>query len=470
MSGELVFNWDNLPSICQSDQDIEILLDDIFELKLYRDKYYEDDSCPNNYKKLFKPNHELDLLSDFRNNRENLYNELSKLNNDATKKQVAKAFDEQADNFANSSRIAILIYLSGLWQLEITSTTGKCWDWYQLKAADIKISNQGDYFLELPRTDLYTSFIIKTDKHCYIEPIIFCDCIESLKFDSQNSENLTYFSKIKFRGIELLPCNMNQTCIHWYGDEKESFNLKNLTLEVDEEGNVYTTGADFENFQLKTSNMREKTINLKDHSSALLLSDSIPSLSVENSHFSKIEFQNCKFKSIPNFDDKSTVKHSVDINKATFDNLLKVKQSGSLEFSRLAEFFNRNNAYMEGQQLHRHYLLAKAKESKSRGLKAWVWFYDTINGCGTSLLKPFLFLVLLFSISCNIYFYLTNIIGADIFYKAIDNLLPFSGVFTTNHDIINLVVILALKITSIFSTLLWFLMALQIRKLLKLKE
>ena len=184
----------------------------------------------------------------------------------------------------------------------------------------------------------------------------------------------------------------------------------------------------------------------------------------------KLKCDDKLFISLPYFDDKSTVKHSVDINKATFDNLLKVKQSGSLEFSRLAEFFNRNNAYMEGQQLHRHYLLAKAKESKSRGLKAWVWFYDTINGCGTSLLKPFLFLVLLFSINCNIYFYLTNIIGADIFYKAIDNSLPFAGAFTINNEIISLGVISALKITSIFATLLLFLIALQIRKLLKLKE
>ncbi len=120
--------------------------------------------------------------------------------------------------------------------------------------------------------------------------------------------------------------------------------------------------------------------------------------------------------------------------------------------------------------MHRHYLKSKAKESQSCGLKAWIWLYDLINACGTSLLKLFLFLVLLFSISCNIYFYLTNIIGTDIFYKAIDNLLPFTGFFMKSTDISSLGVVLALKITSVLATLLWFLIALQIRKLLILKE
>ncbi|MDE4953520.1 hypothetical protein NAI68_13355, partial [Francisella tularensis subsp. holarctica] len=74
----------------------------------------------------------------------------------------------------------------------------------------------------------------------------------------------------------------------------------------------------------------------------------------------------------------------------------KVEKGGSLEFSRLAEFFNRNNAYLEAQQLHRHYLLAKAKESKSCSLKFWVWFYNLINGCGTILAKPVIWIILLF--------------------------------------------------------------------------
>ncbi|WP_150466847.1 hypothetical protein [Francisella sp. SYW-9] len=199
--------------------------------------------------------------------------------------------------------------------------------------------------------------------------------------------------------------------------------------------------------------------------------------------------ENSKLKSIPYFDDKSSISHSLNIDKITFDNLLKI-DGDSLEFSRLAEFFNRNNAYMEAQQLHRHYLLAKAKESlkkeskedkktnKSRpcfckkwtGLSGLINIYDLINGCGTSFVKP---------IICMFFIWIANVVilqyqfidyGTEVFYHSINNILPLAGIFISANDIKQPFVILALKLTSVLATLLWFLIALQVRKLLRLKE
>ncbi|MED7820231.1 MULTISPECIES: hypothetical protein [unclassified Francisella] len=199
-----------------------------------------------------------------------------------------------------------------------------------------------------------------------------------------------------------------------------------------------------------------------------------------NKNIRRIEFKNTKiekltcedqlFISLPKFDNKSGVGRSVKLHPKSFDKLLKSKRAGSIEFSCLAEFFNRNNAYMEAQQLHRHYLLSKAEESKNLSLKIWIWLYDFINGCGTSLLKPFLLLVLIFSLNCNINFYLVKITGVDVYYKAVDNILPFAVILIKDDSISNLGVVLSLKIISILATLLWFLIALQIRKLLKLKD
>ena len=212
---------------------------------------------------------------------------------------------------------------------------------------------------------------------------------------------------------------------------------------------------------------------------------------IHNTEFDKFSVANLKeLKEIPSFDEKSKVKHSLDIDKVTFDNLLKIKNAGSIEFSQLAEFFNRNNAYMEAQQLHRHYLLAKAKESlkedskedaktnknkscfckKWTGLSGLINIYDLINGCGTSFVKP---------IICMFFIWIANVVilqyqfiddGIKVFCHSIDNILPFAGIFKDPEDICMPGVILALKVTSILATLLWFLIALQIRKLLKLKD
>ncbi|ALK94428.1 hypothetical protein [Francisella tularensis] len=222
----------------------------------------------------------------------------------------------------------------------------------------------------------------------------------------------------------------------------------------------------------KVNLINDATIYLNVVSSEKLildLSKDINRMIIRNSSIEKLDFNSCEFETVPSFDDKSSIKHSVDIDLATFNNLLKVEKGGSLEFSRLAEFFNRNNAYMEAQQLHRHYLLAKAKESKSCGLKVWVWFYNLINGCGTSLAKPVIWILLLFIFNLFIVLLGSDLLGFDITYYAINTTIPIFKL-ASNHIELSNGILLVLNISSILATLLWFLIALQIRKLLRLKE
>ncbi|NDT86023.1 hypothetical protein FWI07_06250, partial [Francisella tularensis subsp. holarctica] len=183
------------------------------------------------------------------------------------------------------------------------------------------------------------------------------------------------------------------------------------------------------------------------------LSKDINRMIIRNSSIEKLDFNSCEFETVPSFDDKSSIKHSVDIDLATFNNLLKVEKGGSLEFSRLAEFFNRNNAYMEAQQLHRHYLLAKAKESKSCSLKVWVWFYNLINGCGTSLAKPVIWILLLFIFNLFIVLLGSDLLGFDITYYAINTTIPIFKL-ASNHIELSNGILLVLNISSILATLL----------------
>lgn len=480
------FSWDDLPNICRNDQDIEILLDDIFELNIYPNKYSDSKYCDLFQLRDKSNNLVIDTIADIRKFKTDIYNTLKNLHNNAGKKDIAKVFKEVLKT-DNNGLGEVLIYLSGLWKLTIYDFENNNVLWSSFSSR-VELSESDDYFIQLSRTYLHTYFTIHTDKHCYIEPIVFAPEISEITFDSQNSDYPAHFSRIKFRDIELAPCEINQNSIEWWDDEKLSFNLEGLTLKTDAKGNISSDGNDFENFQMKITNT-DKSVKLNNHSCSLLLSDSISKLNIRDCNFTKLDFQNCEFTNIPNFDEKTSIKHSVDIDKKTFDNLLKIENTGSLEFSRLAEFFNRNNAYIEAQQLHRHYLLAKAKESLNKGSKednsskenkpcfSKKWFglygivklYDWINGCGTSLWKPFIAMFFVWIANAVILQYQFSD-GAKVLYYSINNILPLAGIFNNADDIKLPFVILALKLTSIIATLLWFLIALQIRKLLRLKE
>ena len=181
------------------------------------------------------------------------------------------------------------------------------------------------------------------------------------------------------------------------------------------------------------------------------------------------------------------------------DNLL--DKGDSLDYLNLAEFLNKNGAYIEAQQLHRHYLLKKIQEKNAKEnqdnckLKKWcvenfsrytlIKLYDLINGCGTSLLKPFVlwlgcwlsaYLVFLFSttqlivnrISFDAYFQF-NILSS--IKQAFLITIPLLATIE-KPKIIELYAYdqIIIYFLMIFYYLLWFLFALQIRKFLKLKE
>lgn len=91
-------------------------------------------------------------------------------------------------------------------------------------------------------------------------------------------------------------------------------------------------------------------LNIIDSEQLVLnLTNKIGRIIVKATSIEKLKFKNCNFISkVPEFDNSSSIKHSVDINKKSFDNLLNIENAGSIEFSKLAEFFNSNNAYMQG--------------------------------------------------------------------------------------------------------------------------
>ncbi|MBK2075188.1 hypothetical protein IB671_05040 [Francisella orientalis] len=239
---------------------------------------------------------------------------------------------------------------------------------------------------------------------------------------------------------------------------------------------------------INASNIKSIEISDVTEDMKLLISGEIGKLILNNLEIDKLNIINSRFKSLPNFDDKSSIKNSVDIDKKSFDNLLNIEKAGSLEFSRLAEFFNRNNAYMEAQPLHRHYLLEKAKESKNYGLKFWVWFYSLVNGCGTSLLKPFIGVLYCWLFTYLIFLSLSIKLVMSVKSTGVIVYSSYSVLFSIKQALLVTVPLLAtihkpeiemldngllqifVNFLMIVSYLLVFLMALQIRKLLRLKD
>ncbi len=212
----------------------------------------------------------------------------------------------------------------------------------------------------------------------------------------------------------------------------------------------------------------------------------------ENYIFSELEYPSVSCE-------KSSVNSLVYISQSTLDNLL--DKGDSLDYLNLAEFLNKNGVYIEAQQLHRHYLLKKIQEKNAKEnqdkckLKKWcvenfsryslIKLYDLINGCGTSLLKPFVlwlgcwlsaYLVFLFSttqlivnrISFDAYFQF-NILSS--IKQAFLITIPLLATIE-KPKIIELYAYdqIIIYFLMIFYYLLWFLFALQIRKFLKLKE
>ena len=202
-----------------------------------------------------------------------------------------------------------------------------------------------------------------------------------------------------------------------------------------------------------------------------------------NSEFRSISLKKCKFKSIPYFSDDCIIQKEVKIDSQTFKNIEDIGKE--LEYSRLAEFLNRSKAYIEAQKLHKHYL--QAKEKNETQLKLLVRFYNFINGCGTSLLKPiigilicWLFTFLIFFLSDSDLYFLFQESGI-ILYKKVSVFYSIKQAFLVTVPLLATIEKPDISLLSfgwqmvlyglmVISYLLSFLVILQIRKLLKLKE
>ncbi|MCF6777652.1 hypothetical protein L3V83_13865 [Thiotrichales bacterium 19X7-9] len=236
-------------------------------------------------------------------------------------------------------------------------------------------------------------------------------------------------------------------------------------------------------FDCRCTNSQNITLHLSN--------SKIACIGLQNTELKKLVFKNVEFENIPDIDHTSKITSSTDIDKSSFDNLLKIdkNKAGPLDFSRLAEFFNRSNAYIEAQQLHRHYLKSKKNESSSKGFKFLVFLYNLVNGCGSTIKRPVSLLLVLFILVLIIdtLFYKTEVLMIDRssleiysyydfhFLKALQQAIltiitPLSFIHTPNYSTLPILLQIFMYFVSLISTLLFFLIALQIRKLLRLKD
>ena len=461
------------PKICSDDKDILYLLDDIFDLEKFPMRKIDNE----NYNRLFhNESQSPSVMDQIKKCSATISENLKFLDNNATKKDVAKALMKA------TNKTEILLYLSGLYNLTFKEFNNKEKNINIDDIAGIKsiyISEDDDYFIEINK-------ISNLDVKCcicgplietYIEPIIFNSPIEQLEFEDK--DNNAFFSKIKFYNIEIVPDPLKFIFKFWWTENKPAFNISNLKIQLLNKVFSIIDSSDSENFQISISSTSEydnRDIQIDECSCSLLLHKNIPSLKINNCSFTKLSLKECFFESIPIFDDKSTVRYNIDIDKHTFKNLSNIEKVGSAEYSRFAEFLNRNQSYIEAQKLHKDYLITKSKETDFFSLKILIWIYKNINYCGNSLLLPFVWLSVIFLISFfifllgnNHYFYnydIANSLQQAFFVDA-----PFS-IIIKKFEISNLLPILQIVIylLMLLSTFLYYLIFMQIRKLLCLKE
>lgn len=501
MSDDIGFDWNDLPKVCKNDVELKALfyclaqhtnpntksspltaMDAHQELVSYlRNENICD--CSNQFIKDNLKLSNIDL--------EKLLIQLKNISAEATKKSIAKILTSCIND--EKTQKTVLIYLSGMFRLNFSRTVSQnpnsspeiifenCYS--------IALSEQDDSFIAVNCTSehwqqqsIRISLKKLTDaKACFgivecIELIGFIEIDIDLKKSDDNingDENINGIAPLGFiiSGIKLMP----NAEVKYFDMERLYYYERANHIVSDGKNSLHciTSAGAISSIDISIKQNQDCYLEGFSHSS-LTLNNFKGSISCCSCSFTSINWNNCEFNSLPNIDAKSSVHHSVNIDSKTFDSLLNIKNSGSLECSRLAEFFNRNNAYLEAQRLHRHYLKTKANESKNWGLKVWIWLYDLVSECGTNLLMPFLFLLILLYINVSILATQFRQVecGSQILSSAIKNTMPFLGI-VSNHSMISNtppLILLAFNITAWLATLLWFLISLQIRRLLKLKE
>ncbi|APC97651.1 hypothetical protein [Francisella frigiditurris] len=485
-------NFDNLPSICKSDVELRTFFNFFLSENKGRTYYsIEEGSHDNNSCHVAQNFLEENVLQLECFNKGLILN-LFDFDKEATKKDIVRTILESIEGAnAEKLRLDLLSYFSCLYSLNISRS------FTESNNIDIVLSESDEEsFIKILNKD-------SSDKLKQLNALTLSSgegkpakALEKIEFENFIELIIKAKSGIPFKGfiidgVKFLPWAKTD-----YLGIKGTFSFSKRKMYIKQEiGDYYISSfsldGDISTTDIKIENGDNHCI-FTGFKNIFLYCNNLVDIAVEfqNCSLFQLEWLNCKFKEVPSFDEKSSIKNSVEINPETFKNLnslRKTKEIGSLEFSRLAEFLNKNNAYIEAQQLHSCYLKKKAEETTNRGFKFWVCLYDLVNGCGTSLFKPiigifycwfFAYFMFLFSSIKSI-----SILYAD----KIDIYNIFSIAYSVKQAFLTTIPLLAainkpnvtllndwgqitIYLLMIISYLLFFLVALQIRKLLKLKE
>lgn len=184
----------------------------------------------------------------------------------------------------------------------------------------------------------------------------------------------------------------------------------------------------------------------------------------KNCIFNSITWKNCKFSKIPYFDEQCKISQFVNIDNRSIKNL----NAEPLEYSNLISFFSKSGAYLEAQELHKKFLWAKKTKTSSFGFKVLVYLYYGLNQCGNSIIQPIIIWLLISVAVCLIYCH-HNL--CDPINQTFLTMIPLLA--TVEKPAISSLpscIQILIYCLMISSYILLFLIALTIRKKLKLRE
>ena len=490
--------WNSLPGICSQNVELKAFINFIvkdsllysqetsFPCYLNFNDYIENSGiCAYANQFLLSKEEKFKTVFD---DSDKLIENLKELNGQASKKDVTKELLKLIKD--DQTQQTLLFYLSGLFRLKVNSINPRndtAYDkkYYEISLSDsendafviltctssiffrqyLKISLQPDHSDEnkhdsngvLETIELKGFYKVSIDLkvdgiHNIVGIVLLGFIIDGVKFQPDdkikyfNLERLEYEKRDRYIKKGLCPLHLFKMC------GKSSSYIDVEFLENNKNNGKHYQFHGFQYYGFKCNKLNDV-------------------IGWYNCRITKINWTDCTFNDVPFFDEKSSIEDEVNIDQTTLSHL----NSGNfdaLELTRLAEFLNRNHAYMEAQELHRGYLKAKAQSENNNSVKkGLIYLYDIINSCGTSLVQPFVWLFLLFGINWYLIRYAQPSPGTvNCIYEAIKNTFPFLKIYGSKEQTIDGGIGLLLNITAALATLILFLIAIHIRKLLKLRE
>ncbi|MCF6775873.1 hypothetical protein L3V83_04700 [Thiotrichales bacterium 19X7-9] len=359
----------------------------------------------------------------------------------------------------SKTKYTILKYLSGLSLFKFHCLT----EGYNERDIHFSLSQEPDYLIKVSteKNISYSVVIdpISTFNSITIKPIHFCNM--RMLTITPSCRHSMKFLRLKLHSYELIP---NKSKNHFVISSLRTVEAKHevVVSSISEKENDNYTDC-----KLILSNSSKSHITcLNLFSLALECIQIKTNLKFTNCTFSSIKWKNCNFNKIPYFDNQCRVNQFVDIDPPSIKSLA----GEPLEYSNLTSFFSKNGAYLEAQQLHQKFLLAKANRSNiDKQFKYLVKLYDEINSCGTNILKPIRWWLFIYIINVLLVFLSFN------FWCSVKQvtliLIPALTIIEkTRISLLPWYTQLCLYISMILSYILLFLIALTIRKKLKLRE